>query len=196
MISLDGDRIVVRELIEDRYKSFLREKERLFNEVLTGGRPGAQRGWYVAPPEEIRARAAELGTVEVIENRDGSVSLRLLHDLRREEEHLQEFILQEFLSDQATAVLWALAIEGVPKEAILRHEERIRKLAADATDRRESQTLLGLFLLNKASAVGGSYHIAAAAVDLFAELRQADPEEPRLAEYHARALHLRSVFDW
>jgi hypothetical protein len=73
----------------------------VFQEVVRGNAGPEAAGWYVAPLEEVLARAAEVGSVDVTTLVDGSFVLSLKKGAFWEEPCLKAFIDQQFASDVA-----------------------------------------------------------------------------------------------
>ncbi len=197
----DSMRAEVQSLVSDRLAQFHAERDRLFQEVLKGGHPEAQPNWYVAPMAEAKARAAELGTVDVIDNHDGSYGLRLKEDLLWEEDCLTAFIALEFHSDRPDSVFWALTTDSVPPADIVRNEDRISAQARTIDDLRRQRTMIGLLLHNKArynASFGswrGAWSVARGAVEVFQGLSETFPDDPEIAEFLKRAKERMWLYD-
>jgi hypothetical protein len=179
-------RTATHDLVSVRYLAYDEERRRLIADVLHGGHPGAAE-WYVAPLSEVQARAAELGTVKVRDNYDGSFRVGLVEGLLWEEACMDEFLMQEFSSENPASVMWSLRVDGIPSAEINASRNRLEALVEAHRVESRFAVFRGLFLYNLARypASFGSWrsawHYACEAADDFENLAEVMPDDPQIA---------------
>jgi hypothetical protein len=193
---------LIRGVVSRRLQHFTSERQRLFDEVRRGNAGPDAAKWYVAPLEEVLARAEASGAVKVTVLGDGSFVLGLKEEVIWEEPCFQAFISQQFAAESLDAIEWALRTEEVPDREIAQAGERIRTLHERRPEGVQEGKIMGLYLLSAArmhcrnGSDRSAYGTAGRAVELFERLHALAPADAEVEELLKKAREAQWIYDW
>jgi len=191
-------RSLIRGLVERRRTEFQSIKDELLDGLLRGG--VGQKGFYVAPAVEVRARAEASGKVDCRQLPDGSFILSLKDSAFWEQRCFRAFVAQE-LRRTLDAIEWALE-NGEPEDDFSETENRLKALVAENSQHLQAQKIHALILLARTSRDcrqgfdRAAWNAASEAVRLLETLKQKHPLDISLDKLLANAKDKQWLYDW